>query len=281
MIMPSLKSTAELITLPTYTEASIHASLNSKIGSSLVWIVVEGEDDVDIYEPLFNAENTKVMSSLDENGERGCEKVEKIVSNIRRDKPSAFIIGIRDKDYTGYEIPPLAFSDGIFTTDKRDIEMQILSSDKVRKAISSWDCNFPVVWSYCLKPARFLGYLRIYNHVGNKGLGFKRKLKQNKYWDSLNSCLVPDWKDRVIALFSDKIDEKDLNSFIHQKNLEKESDWDICRGHDLINILQYRDAKYNCIPSIMLANYDRDEFSKSNLYKNLLSWSVSVSKQIF
>lgn len=279
--MPSLKSVSQEITNPQYTESSIRASLKTSIGANLVWIVVEGEDDVFIYEPLFHSSNTKLMSSLDEKGKRGCENVENIVVNIKNDIPSAFILGIRDKDYTSYENIPHIFPENIFTTDKRDIETQILASTKIWTEISNWDTDFPKIFDYCVEPARFFGYLRIYNHVENKGMGFKRNLKQHKYWDPIHCCLLPDWKTNVLNLFCDKVSEEEFNTFKTLRNLEKEDHWDICRGHDLINLLQYRKSKYNQIPILMLQNYDLTEFSQSDLYKNLQQWATDNTKIIF
>ena len=65
-----------------------------------VIVLVEGDDDVLVYEKLLIHSFTIVKAAPEENGVRGCRYVELVTKDIIAQKPNSALVGIRDADYT-------------------------------------------------------------------------------------------------------------------------------------------------------------------------------------
>lgn len=272
--MDSLRKIVES-SRPQYTESIISAALKSYIGQQYIWIIVEGYDDVQIYRTFFSDPNSKVMDSEDKDGHKGWKNVETIVTNILGNFPKANIFGIRDKDYTSFEIPKYQYPANVFHTDYRDIETTILVSENVTNALIRRDHNYSSTLSKSLKLSLFIGYIRIYNHVYDKGIPLNKNLKKSVFWDDANNELCGDWKEKIIDQLDGGLVLTDLEEFIQERNLTEENPWDICRGHDVIKHLQYYDHSYgkDYTLGIMLKAFTFEEFKKTFLYEEILRWA--------
>jgi len=177
-----LQSLKDAFHEPSGTKSSILQAMMSPAGLRVVWVVVEAEEDVKVYEKFMCEDSTIVKTSESETGRRGYANVEIIVSEIKEEVPVAHIIGIRDADYSRYKgddnVPV-----NIFLTDRRDLEMMLLEAETVKQELRVWVPVFDEAFAKCIPVCRYFGYLRIYNEVADLSVTFHKQLTPNKYWD--------------------------------------------------------------------------------------------------
>ena len=289
----SLRNTTEQ-QQPQYTEAIIRQTCASDIGQKFVYVVVEDIEDKLAYEKFLNAEDVHVMISQDEEGNRGYQNVEDIVSHIRQDKVTPRICGIRDADYTRYEDTTHVFPDAIFATDQRDLEMMLLASSSVQSGLSQWNTAATSLLPQVYDDARQMGYLRICNHVCNLGCNFKRKVRLSKVWDDQTHQLKNNWLQDLHALFILNCGNQQsadypytiekLETFITSHHLTTESDYDICQGHDVVWLLYNRLPQNNFnidqIEKVLCATYSKQDFESTQLFANLQAWAEELNVSI-
>ena len=282
----SLRNTTEQ-QQPQYTEAIIRQTCASDIGQKFVYVVVEDIEDKLTYEKFLNAEDVHVMISQDEEGNRGYQNVEDIVSHIRQDKVTLRICGIRDADYTRYEDTTHVFPDAVFATDQRDLEMMLLASSSVQEGLSQWNASTTSLLPQVYDNARQMGYLRICNHVCNLGCNFKRKVRLSKVWDDKAHQLKDNWEQELRTLFIQNCGNQQcasypytiekLETFIANRNLAAESVYDICQGHDVVWLLYNRLPQNNFdidqIEKVMCSAYSKQDFESTQLYTSLTNWA--------
>lgn len=274
---------------PSYTKAVIQAGLRSLQGERYVWIVVEDIDDVNVYERFFQPNITRVLTSEDENGNRGYSYVEKIVTEILAEENNPLIFGIRDTDYTRYETPTHQFPPDIFTTEHRDVEMMMLASPSVQAALKAWNPALLVKLAEGEPVVRMMGYIRLCNHIYSLGCNFKKKVKISKLWDDVNHSLISNWDSELMTLFLGNCNNnynnphvsftvEEYNLTIVEKGLENENSLDICQGHDTIRLLQYMmiHNQYNEINIMrcMTDAYELSDFRQTKLYNNIKAWEA-------
>ena len=136
-----LQSLQNTISEPSGTKAAIRQALMSPVGLRLVWVIVEAEEDVAVYEKFMQPNSTVVKTSESETGRKGYANVEIIVREIKEEVPVAHIMGIRDADYLRYKTDN-TIPKNIFLTDRRDLEMMLLSTDSVKLALCEWAPGF-------------------------------------------------------------------------------------------------------------------------------------------
>lgn len=274
---------------PKYTLSSILQGLHSPKGNKTLWVVVEDNEDKTFYEKFSNLNTSCIKTSEDEEGYKGCKKLEAIVEEIIR-KGYNNVIGIRDADYIRYggeQIPS-----GIFVTDQRDLEMTLLYSQSVKDCLSSEIEEFVSDIERSMQICRFAGYARIMNSVHNLGCNFKRKTKISKVWDENNHTLINDWKNKYLSLFINHckpgclITREAFYTFVESRSLEKESDYDVCQGHDVMRVFHYikRNAP-SCQPLTLVMKminvYPYKDFKNTSLYQNTLEYSKSIGIELW
>lgn len=267
---------------PKYTKSVIQASLRTPKGQRTVWIVVEDIDDKKVYEKFFVPDAVKILISEDEKGRKGCANVESIVADIIAEENCNKILGIRDADYIKYESGRYVFPESIYVTDYRDIEMMMLSAPSVMAALSEWNADIPEQLEKGKPVARKFGYMRICNHVKGLNCIFKGNVKVHKVWDESTHDFYADWDARVMFLFLENCEvpfsKEEYQDVVAGLNLEDESYYDVCRGHDVIDLLQYmliNTQKYNRkhIMQKMIDSYALEDFKLTKLYKSVMEWT--------
>lgn len=274
---------------PSYTKAVIQAGLRSPQGERYVWIVVEDVDDVNVYERFFQPSITRLLTSEDEDGNKGYSYVEKIVTEILAEEDDPLIFGIRDTDYTRYETPTHQFPPDIFTTDHRDVEMMMLAAPSVQSALKAWNSTLLVKLGEGEPVARMMGYIRLCNHIYSLGCNFKKKVKVSKLWDGNTHSLIANWELELMTLFLNNHNNTFNNPHvpftvekyhltIEEKGLDNENSFDICQGHDTIRLLQYMMVhnQYNeaSIMHRMTNAYDLSDFRQTTLCNNIRAWEA-------
>lgn len=283
-------SLKDVIQQPTHTKAVIKLALHSPEGAKRVWCVVEAPDDVTIYRKFFDTTIVSILPSDDEERRRSCRNVEKIVSELYREEENLFLLGIRDCDYTRYDIsysPPA----NVFVTDCRDIEMMMFSAPSVIEELKAWDVTFPEKIEECACVERYLGYFRIYNELQQTSCSFHDGMtKVSLIWDFATHSIKPDYKknlfNRFKELCEEDVTEEEFDSFVEEKRLEEEPYVNVCRGHDMFNLLptmmirqEYSRAKGIWI--CMVNAYSYDDFSITQLYTDIKEWANVRNLMVF
>ena len=276
---------------PVYTKSVIKAGLRTEKGLKSVWVIVEDTDDIRVYEKFFCKDYLRILPSANETGHKGCEYVESIVAEIISEENFRRIFGIRDADYTKYETERHIFPEAIFVTDRRDIEMMMLSAPSVRSGLEKWNGNIPAVWEKAEPILRKMGYLRICNHLRSLGCNFKRKVKVSKLWNEASHSITPEWENFLMELFLQNchvpFTAKEFYDMVDGLNLKAESSYDICQGHDTVRLLQYmlintQAGSFNeaRIMTTMIRSYTLEDFRMTELYKKISQWSAEQNVSI-
>lgn len=277
------KSLIDSVQEPSGTQSAIMQAMRSPAGMRVVWVVVEAEDDCAVYGKFLNPSTTIVKTSESPEGRKSYVNVQLIVRNIREEVPKAHIIGIRDADYSKYR-DDFAAEKNIFLTDRRDLELMMLETESVCQELEKWMGRFEESLKKSLPICRHFGYLRIYNDVFGLSCRFHDNLRTNMFWDFSSQTLKEGWKksctQKFVMLSEERCSEESLEAFIDSRRLEQESDYDICRGHDLLPMLSLNmiDVQTYSISGIMLrmiTSYSLEDFKRTRLYENIHLWQES------
>lgn len=275
-----------VVSLPQYTEDVIRAALKTELGSRIVWIVVEDKDDADVYRKVFSESTTRIQTSDDRdtnskyNVLKGCEHVERIVSAILTELPTARVCGIRDADYTRFMrnyVCPMA----VFRTEQRDVEMMLLSANSVISALNNWNANFSERIESCAEEVRKIGYIRIYNDVENLGVNISKIVKNKYLWNQNEHKLVEGWFDNLLNRMlceCPNASKECLWEIVAMLELEEKSFLEVCQGHDFISLLQMMMVQNHiysesAIMKRMTDAYSVQDFKSTSLYRELKEWS--------
>lgn len=266
------------------TKSAIIQALKSDLGKKTIWVIVESEDDYNVYSTFMDSASTVVKTSDDTDGRRSYANVELIVTEIKSMAPLTHIIGIRDADYTKYEVPTHVFPANIFVTDRRDLEMMMLSAESVKQALIEWASAYETAFEKCVPICRHFGYLRIYNSLNGLYVSFHENLNTGKFWDYKTHELVANWEQDSTSRFVSSADKacsaKDFSKFVAIHSLDKEDFYDICRGHDLLPLLSkalIREHIYSegNIMLTMRKAYSINDFKTTRLYSSIKVWQES------
>lgn len=278
-----LQSLQNTVNEPSGTKSAIRQALMSPAGLRVAWVVVEAEEDLAVYEKFMQPDSTMVKTSEDEAGRKGYANVEHIVDEIKKEVPSAHIMGIRDADYTryedGYEAPA-----NIFLTDRRDLEMMLLEAESVKQALREWAPSFNAAFAKCLPICRHFGYLRIFNSLKGLSVTFHNNLKTIKYWNDISHDLKANWEQestsKFVSLAQEDCSVETFAEFVSTLSLDKEEFLNICRGHDVIPILSkalIRNHIYSeaSIMIKMTEAYTMEDFKATRLYASIQAWQAT------
>ena len=278
-----LQSLQNTVREPSGTKSAIRQALMSPAGLRVVWVVVEAEEDVAVYEKFMQPDSTVVKTSEGETGRKGYANVEVIVSEIKQEVPVAHIMGIRDADYSRFEAD-YTVPANIFLTDRRDLEMMLLEAESVRQSLRTWAPSYDEAFSKCIPVSRHFGYLRIYNEAADLSVRFHDNLRPNKYWDYQQQAMKATWEQdstaKFVALSDGKCTATDVKAFITTHKLEDENLYDICRGHDLLKLLSLtlvdvRTYSVEAMMDKMTKAYSLDDFKKTKLYSSIKTWQTT------
>lgn len=277
---------------PRYTKAIVEAGVRSLSGAKKVWVIVEQSDDVNVYSKFLNHKYAQVLPSLTDKGKSGYRYVEEIVSELLKEFNQILILGIRDADYTRYESTEHQFPDNIFVTDHRDLEMMLLASSSVSDALEQWNTEFSIKLGECRPLVRTIGYLRIFNYINNIGFDFRKRFKTEFIWNQETHQLKDDWATTLLSIFfnhrgnseaASRI-EKEYSQVIKDLELEKESEYDICQGHDVLHWLSVMMVKNDYAESKimrrMIDAYSYEDFRRTTLHESIKLWSDSKNVSI-
>ncbi len=260
------------------------ALLNAAMQERVI-ILVEGDDDLPVYEPLFISSHITIKPAPEENGERGCRYVELVTRRIISEKPDALLIGIRDADYTSWMPSSYTPHPNVFRTEERDMEMMLLRSEQVRADLEKVEqgatAKFEWVRDHICVPR---GWMRLLSEALDLRCSFKEKARISNLW--VNKTLCSDWSTRMESDFIHNCTGQyrgrqftiaDYNREVSLKHLADIPWYKICQGHDTMSALQYQmtDTGINVdvIMAQMIVSYSVTDFHQTQLYNELSRFS--------
>lgn len=265
----------------------------SRASFLLDWtLFVEGKKDWCVYCKFYSEEKVVVK------GTKG--DVVNIVDELQN---NAKVVGIIDADFD--RIYKTTYSENIFMTDYHDLEIMILLSDVLENMIIPYKCSEKNLQKLRDKLAEIgLHVARLRYHFGKElkpKLGIALPVIP---WGTIVNradCSVD--LDKLCEILATKIKSelecsnnpqesservtkkeiKDLSELPFEVD-EKVWKWDICRGHDLTQVLALWcevKLKQNDIERVMYASYRIEDFKKTDLYRSIQEWAEKNKFGVF
>ncbi|MDY0387868.1 MAG: DUF4435 domain-containing protein [Methanolobus sp.] len=236
------------------------------------------EDHCDIVYAVYKDKLLSALSILEKSGEKG-------------------ILGIVDADYWHVnQISPQRYSDNLLSTDSHDMDTMILASQALEKLLSEYATEFKLqslgrpIREILLESGAAIGYIRWASRKYNLNIDFKF-LNFYKFVDTKNLKIN---KNRLYRELKSKTSNRDMNDAMVKKHINglvklNADQWNICQGHDLVEILTIglkeifgNHAKDHVDSDIVSRNlrlaYNLSHFSDTKLYTSIKAWEGTNSK---
>lgn len=235
-----------------------------------VFCLVEGEFDKHIYEARLNAREIEVKIAADDKLNHNRSSVRYLVEDLRAMHPNGRFIGIRDKDYMtmlGQTCP-----EGIYVTDNRDLEMTVFASSSFQASEAILASCLPVVFHYCL----LFAHIRVFAESRNLRNKVNDKMSITSVYNQQTKQFASDPLRLLRDLYYNKVDsaacDEDIDDYINCNNLLQYTPYDLCRGHDVIGLLEFvygNSYSKDVIEKRMEINYDKTDFYRTSLFADI------------
>lgn len=243
-----------------------------------VFCLVEGEFDKHIYEARLNDQKIEVKIAADDNLHHNRNSVQYLVEDLRARHPNGRFIGIRDKDYM--TLLGQQCHNGIFTTDNRDLEMMILSSHSFQASANDIQPCLTAVFPYCVT----LAYVRVFAESRNLRNKLNDKMNITAVYDQQTKTFFPNAKATLYGIYTSKVDAaastQQIDAFVASANLSAFSQYDICRGHDVIGLLEFvygNTYSKSEMEEKMKAYYDKADFYRTTLFAGINNYCATFN----
>lgn len=278
--------------------------LMTQKGFSGVIVLVEGIRDIEFYSKFFSEDNCRLISAKDKS--TLIEAIHEL--EIRK---ATLYFGIVDSDYWGLEnkIPK---SQNIICTDTHDVETILIQSSAFNNAISKIipkaKINYSNDFTKVIREALFLlslpiGYLRWINYRYNLGLDFK-DLPYRNFINYENSVCDLDELLRIVCCTARTnipvMTIPDIKQKYKEINNLYQNPYQVCQGHDLINVfilifpkvysnffLNHAKVYFQNINSpFEFAKFIREEYSfdffmTTRMYEYIKKWGIRNNINLF
>jgi hypothetical protein len=252
----------------------IRLSLRSDMGSKIIWILVEGENDCKIYPKFFNEAKTKVEFV---NGGKG--QLTKALNKLADETKQ--VIGIQDADFLHLE-KNYPGTKNLFFTDYHDIEMTMLGFDDVRRNLFiEYNIleNAQEIWNNVLNESLYIAYIRWYNDKKQCKINFK-EIKFGGNLSEITDGKISIKKQELLSKLNNRSAKRteeltleNINNFINQY---KTSDFlNLCNGHDtaaLLSIIVGGQISHTEFCRHLRLSFTIREFSTTKLFSAISNW---------
>lgn len=239
--------------------------------------IIDG-DYCDIVYAVYKDKLLAALSILEKSGEKG-------------------VLGIVDADYWHVnQISPKRYSNNLLTTDSHDIDTMILASQALEKMLNEYATEFKLqslgkpIREILLESGAVIGYIRWASRKYNLNIDFKYlnfyKFVDTKYLN-VNA-------NRLYKELKTKPSNRNMNAAMVKKHINglaklNADVWNICQGHDLVDILTIglkeifgNHAKDNLDSDIVSKNlrlaYNLANFIDTKLYTSIKEWEEANSE---
>lgn len=260
------------------------------------FIVVEGVTDLRLYSKFVDESSCQIIIADSKQNVKACiaacneEAIEGIVGIVDAD--------FSHMEHTEEEIPNL------YLTDAHDLECMLLNSPAYEDIVKEYvNINKYArfegrmqnrVKQILLQSAAVMGYLRWCSLKENLGLNFSL-LEFELFIDPHTLEINIESFVKQVLIRSRKINAIEVSTLVNKINtleLREEEMWQICCGHDLIEILAIGFVNifgdYNAknlfagqLEGSFRLAYTESYFKMTNLYKSLMGWQNNCNYSIF
>lgn len=260
-----------------------------------VFILVEGTSDVGFYKNIIDKTKVQIIPMGDERrkGTSAKDNVVKAIEMLNNDKTQG-VVAIVDTDYDEI-VGTKRDMDNLIYTDEHDMETMILKTGAYERfenefgnqeKVGVYEKECGPILDNILECGSVIGKTRLLSIRKDLKLDFKSVDLENYF----NESLEFDWQNyfKQVLYVSQKISQKDELSKVLQNDNEKYNIWQLCRGHDLTELIVifYSDkskyklgnskAKYLKSESVeqflRAAYYIPVYFKQTQMFQKLLEW---------
>jgi hypothetical protein len=252
------------------TISEINLAIRSKRGEHLLFVLVEGIDDVKVYLELFLEDKVMLRSTMGKNNIY--KALEKLAGETKQ------CIAIRDADFYHLDKKNPEF-ESLFLTDKHDIEMTMLSfPEAVKKLLGEFllQDEADSILLDAMRRMEYVSYIRWFNETSQCGLDFDfgiadfiKKEKTNET-NKINAKLITALNSRSNCA----VNQTAIDDFI---NCHRTDDcFNLCNGHDVLAFmaLGISETTKKELPKLLRAVFKREYFFNTELYRNILEWQT-------
>jgi Protein of unknown function (DUF4435) len=247
-----------------------------------VFLLVEGYDDARVYRRLIDGDRCQIVPSLNK------DMALKTLATLQ-ESSSDDVVAIVDKDFDELngQLPKLP---NLFFTDTHDLETMLLQSPALEKLMNEFATTEKLqLWGaklrdLLLESGSSIGYLLWVSLQNNLNLDFKG-IDFGKFVDGL---IVDEMK--LIQEVKNKsqqpgLNNKDLQQKMKAQKQESHDLWQVCRGHDLMDILsialrktlgtnQPNQVTLQILERSLRLAYEAVYFQTTQLYAALKDWEL-------
>ncbi|MFB2920855.1 MULTISPECIES: DUF4435 domain-containing protein [Aerosakkonema] len=254
------------------------------------FLLVEGSSDKTFYERFVDQSECQLICYP---GRKPSSKLWAIeVMNILEKEKFQGIFAIVDADFDHLEVP-LHSSPNLFRTDTHDLETMLLNSPALDKVIAEFGSEEKTarfgqdIRTALLENGMPIGYLRWVSQIDGLNLAFEGI----KFSSFINEPTLKIDQLKLIQEVKNKSQAFALDSEYLQQRLmiQKSSDhdpWQICCGHDLVEILSLglrkaigsaktSDVEPNSLERNLRLAYEVTYFCKTQIYLSVHSWEAN------
>lgn len=253
------------------------------------FLLVEGSSDKIFYEHFFD----KVVCALISISGKPSSKLRVIaVLNILKESDFQGILAIVDADFDHLEISSQS-SPNLLRTDTHDLETILLNSSALDKVIAEFGSEEKIsrfgrdIRTALLEAGMPIGYLLWVSQLDElnltfDGITFSKFIDdQTLQIDEFKLIQEVKKKSQAFGLKSEDLQQRLTN----QKN-ENHDPWQVCCGHDLVEILSLglrktigsakaSDVEPNSLERNLRLAYEETYFCKTQIYSSIRSWESS------
>jgi len=253
------------------------------------FLIVEGNTDIRIYERFINETHCIVIPAYGKDNAIGA-------LDILEKNSFDGVLTIVDADFWRLDGIKLN-STNLLLTDTHDLETMLLSSGALEKVLSEFgsipkikELGKPVP-ELLLESGLSIGIFRWLSSPTKdnlslkfKGLSFENFVSKKTLSIELDTLIKEVEKHNSHK----KMDIKLIKGKIEKTQIEKHDPWQVCSGHDLIEILSIglkylfgnhrsKHISTEAVDGILRVSYDYSFFSLTKLHKSIINWEKANS----
>ena len=255
-----------------------------RAASNRAILLVEGPSDANFFFHFVNQETCEIVIAYGKGNVIGA-------LTLVRAKTMDGVVCVIDADFQPFVGPPASDKD-VLLTDDHDLEIMLFRSPAFEKVLTEYGSARKVrdfrktaggAREIIIRSAHPLGIFRLYSLEHNVHLRFR----ELKYTFVDRKTLKVDIDAMILVVHNHSmlrlIDDKPIKAFINKWLNTDHDPWQMCCGHDLIEIFAKAlqsylgsrraiEVDYANVERALRLAYSFDNFSQSNLFSAIRSW---------
>jgi hypothetical protein len=265
---------------PDRVANTIRMQRSTFVGS---FLLVEGSTDRIFYERFTDRKKCQVLAANNKSNAIG-------VIDILEKDCFAGVLAIVDADFDRFSKQQIDRSSNIILTDTHDLETLIIQSPALEKVLAEFGSEAKIeafgrdIRKVLLEASLSIGYLRWLSQLDGlnlkfEGIEFKKFIDEKKL--NINEiALIKTVRDKS-QNFSIKCE--DIQQQIQNKKINNIDPWQICCGHDLVQVLSLalqktigtynaNDVRPEMLERSLRLAYEGAYFIETRVYASAIEW---------